>query len=311
MFTVNKSKQLSDIVHIESISAMHDAFGLPKPKHPLVSVIRFKDAVIKPEFHNIRCTFGMYSIIQKNQCEGSMGYGRSSYDFQESSMLFIKPGQVLTYNGHQPTAEEPGWCILFHPDLIRKSELGHNIAQYSFFSYDISEALHISDEEKKSLNELTLKIEKEYQQNIDRHSQKLIIANIKLVLDYCTRYYDRQFFTRTNLNRDILAQFEQLLLDYYKEGHQNNKGIPTVEYCGLALNKSPKYLSDLLKKETGKSAKTHIDDFLIDRAKNRLLGSMESISEIAFSLGYDYSQHFSKIFKAKTGMSPSAYRGVN
>ncbi len=311
MFTPNKSKRMEEIVHIESISDMHNVFGLGKPKHPLVSVIRFQNAEISPEYHHIRCSFGMYCITQKNETDGSMGYGRSSYDFQEGAMVFIKPGQVLRYDGHQSSAEDPGWALLFHPDLIRKSELSKTIDNYSFFSYDITEALHISDQEKQSLNDLISKIEKEYQQHIDRHSQKLIISNIELLLDYCTRYYDRQFYTRTNLNQDVLAKFENLLKEYYSKENQLIMGIPSVDYCGTALNMSSKYLSDLLKKETGKSAKTHIDDFLMNKAKNRLLRSTASVSEIAYGLGYEYSQHFSKSFKAKTGMSPSEYRSLD
>ncbi|MDN5201279.1 helix-turn-helix domain-containing protein [Fulvivirgaceae bacterium BMA10] len=302
---------MQEIFHIESISDMHDVFGLPKPKHPLVSIIRFKNAQIKPEYHHIRCSFGMYCITQKNETDGSMRYGRNSYDFQEGSMVFIKPGQVLSYDGHQSSAKDPGWALLFHPDLIRKSGLGKTIDDYSFFSYDLTEALHISEDEKLALNEILAKIENEYQQNIDRHSQKLIVSNIELLLDYCTRYYDRQFYTRTNVNKDILAKFEALLKNYYSNGNQLDKGIPSVHYCGTELNMSPKYLSDLLKKETGRNAKTHIDDFLINKAKNSLLRSTESVSQIAYSLGFEYSQHFSKIFKAKTGISPREYRNLN
>ena len=239
MFTPDKSKQMHEIFHIESISGMHDVFGLAKPKHPLVSVIQFKDSDIRSEYHHVRCSFGMFCITLKNKTEGSMGYGRSSYDFQEGSMVFIKPGQVLSYDGHQSSAEDPGWALLFHPDLLRKSELGKTIEQYSFFSYDITEALHISDEEKLSLNQLIAKIEKEYQQHIDSHSQKLIISNIELLLDYCTRYYDRQFYTRTNLNKDVLAKFEHLLKNYYSEENQLNIGIPSV---GL-LREGTEYVS--------------------------------------------------------------------
>ncbi|MEO1260796.1 MAG: helix-turn-helix domain-containing protein [Bacteroidota bacterium] len=302
---------MNEIFQIATISDMHNVFGLSKPKHPLVSVIRFKNAQIKSEFHHLRCSFGMYCITQKNETDGSMKYGRNSYDFQEGCMLFIKPGQVLSYDGHQSSAEDPGWALLFHPDLIRKSELGKSIDDYSFFSYDITEALHLSNEEKLSLNEIIIKIEKEYQHKIDRHSQTLIISNIELLLNYCTRYYDRQFYTRENLNKDILTKFENLLKTYYLNEHQLNLGIPSVSYCGKELNLSPKYLSDLLKKETGKNAKGHIDDFLINKAKNRLLGSIESVSEIGFALGFEYAQHFSTMFKSKTGMSPREYRSVN
>jgi AraC-like DNA-binding protein len=304
-------KQKNEVTHIETVSEMHHVFGLPKPQHPLVSIIRFKDAQIIPDYHHRPSVFGMYCITQKNDTDGSMQYGRNSYDFQEGSMVFIKPGQVLTYDGHQSSAEDPGWALLFHPDLIRRSELGKTIDQYSFFSYNISEALHISENEKQSLNEILSKIENEYHQNIDRHSQKLIVSNIQLLLDYCTRYYDRQFYTRTNLNKDVLAKFEDLLKTYYTNETQLEMGIPSVSYCGKELNLSAKYLSDLLKKETGKNAKTHIDDFLINRAKNELLSSSSTVSEIAYGLGFEYSQHFSKTFKAKTGMSPLQYRNVS
>ena len=302
---------MNDIIQIESISKMHDVFGLPKPRHPLVSIIRFKDTQILPEFHHVRCTFGMYCVTQKNDTEGTMRYGRNAYDFQEGSMVFIKPGQVLTYDGHLSKAEDPGWALLFHPDLIRKSELAKTIDNYSFFSYDLAEALHISDEEKRSLNEILNKTEGEYQQNIDRHSQKLIVSNIELLLDYCNVYYDSDIYTRSNLNQDVLVKFDRILKEYFDQDNQLLTGIPTVAFCGEALNLSPKYLSDLLKRETGKNAKTHIDDFLLNRAKNQLLNSTGSISEIAYNLGFEYSQHFSKLFKAKAGMSPSEYRNMN
>ena len=311
MFKVQKQNKVDDIVHIESISEAHDIFGIAKPKHPLVSLIYHKDVDVKEEFYNVRCSLGMYYIANKNESDGSMQYGRNSYDFKEGAMLFVKPGQVLSYDGHKSTKEEPGWTLLFHPDLLRKSELGKTIDNYSFFSYETTEALHLSDEERQSLNELVAKIENEYNQNIDRHSQKLIISNIELLLDYCTRYYDRQFYTRTNLNKDVLSKFEELLKQYYKDENQLEQGIPTVSFCGKTLNMSPKYLSDLLKKETGKNAKTHIDSFLMNKAKNRLLSSTKSVSEIAYGLGFEYPQHFSKIFKGKTGVSPSEYRSLN
>lgn len=311
MFRVQKQNKMDKIVHVESISEAHDIFGIAKPKHPLVSLIHHKDVSVKKEFHNVRCSLGMYYIANKNESDGSMQYGRNSYDFQEGAMLFVKPGQVLSYDGHQSTAEDPGWTLLFHPDLLRKSELGKTIENYSFFSYETSEALHLSDEEKQSLNELVAKIEKEYNQNIDRHSQKLIISTIELLLDYCTRYYDRQFYTRTNLNKDILSKFEQLLNQYYKDETQIERGIPTVSFCGESLNMSPKYLSDMLKKETGKNAKTHIDAFLINKAKNNLLNSTKPVSEIAYGLGFEYSQHFAKMFKTKVGLSPSNFRNTD
>ena len=302
---------MSKIFYVETISEAHNIFGTTKPKHPLVSLIHHKDVQIGQNFQDIRCTLGMYYIANKIDGKGRIKYGRNSYDFQEGSMLFAKPGQVLSYDGHKSTSPEEGWTLLFHPDLLRKSELGKTIEDYSFFSYDTTEALHLSEEEKRMLDELVAKIEKEYQQNIDRHSQKLIISTIELLLNYCTRYYDRQFYTRENLNKDVLMKFEHLLKTYFSNENQLSMGIPSVNYCGKELNMSPKYLSDLLKKESGKNAKTHINDFLINKAKNRLLNSTESVSEIAYSLGFEYSQHFATMFKANTGMSPREYRNLN
>jgi len=301
---------MDSIYHVKSIAEAHEIFGIPKPRHPLVSVIHHKDVRLSAENRARRFASDMYYIANKVNVAGSLKYGRSSYDFQEGSLLFAKPGQVLMNDGHSSSPEE-GWTLLFHPDLIRKSDLAHSIENYSFFSYDTSEALHLSEEEKQSLDEIIGKIEKEFLQNIDGHSQTLIITNIELLLNYCTRYYDRQFYTRENLNKDILVKFEELLRSYYSHEKQLEKGIPTVQFCGEKLNLSPKYLSDLLKKATGENAKAHIDGFLIDKAKTLLLGSSESISGIAYSLGFEYSQHFAKVFKAKTGMTPSDYRSMN
>ncbi|MCG8124397.1 MAG: helix-turn-helix transcriptional regulator, partial [Candidatus Thiodiazotropha taylori] len=200
---------------------------------------------------------------------------------------------------------------LFHPDLIRKSSLGNNIDHYSFFSYEIHEALHLSEDERVSITGLVRKIETEYQQSIDRHTQKLIVSNIELLLDYCTRFYDRQFYVRTNLNQDFVTRFENLLRDYFNSEKPLDLGVPSVKYCGERLNMSPSYLSDLLKKETGRTVQQHIQDTVIDKAKNLLLSTNEQVSQIAYGLGFDYPQHFSKLFKSRTGMSPAEYRRLN
>jgi AraC-like DNA-binding protein len=209
------------------------------------------------------------------------------------------------------TDDDEGWTLAFHPDLIRKSNLANKIDTYSFFQYDVNEALHLSDDERKTLEELLDKIEKEYSQNLDRHSQNLIISNIELLLDYCIRFYDRQFYTRSNLNVDVVSRFENLLKDYYKTDKVIDLGIPSVKYCAQELNLSTNYLSDLLKKETGKTAQEHIHLFVIEKAKNYLLNSSNSISEIGYDLGFEYPQHFSNLFKSKTGLSPSEYRNMN
>lgn len=302
---------MSDLIKVKTISQVHNYFGLEKPKHPLVTLYSHDKLNFYPEHNNKRVAIDLYQVTIKECGEGNMGYGRNTYDFHESTMLFIKPGQVITVGNWSEEEAVGGLTLMFHPDIIRKSPLGKHIEDYSYFSYDVNEALHLSDEERKSIIELMYKIEKEYSLNIDKHSQKLIISTIELLLDYCNRYYDRQFYTRTNLNKDIVTKFEQLLSAYYKSEKHLEVGLPSVSYCGAELNMSPNYLSDMLKKETGRNAQEHIHFYVIDLAKTQLLSSSESISQIAYSLGFEYPQHFSKLFKSKTGMSPAEYRNVN
>lgn len=302
---------MNDIIRVNSISEVTEYLGVGKPKHPLIAVIHHNDPNFRREYGNFRYVLDLYQISQKDRMSGSLGYGRNSYDFQEGTMIFTRPGQVITTEEKVLEGDMSGWSIYFHPDLIRKSALGKTIEQYSFFSYDVHEALHISNEEKQSLDQITDKIEREYQQHIDKHSQKLIIANIELLLNYCTRYYDRQFYTRTNFNQDLVSKFERLLNDYYSSDKPSELGIPTVAYCGKELGISPNYLSDMLKKETGRSALDHIHSFIIDMAKTTLLNSPETVSEIAYKLGFDYPQYFSKLFKSKTGTTPAKFRSLN
>ena len=303
---------MSDIIRISSITQGHEILGLPKPTHPLVSLVDYRKTPLrKRNFGDARIVIDLFNISMKGSVSGSIGYGRNSYDFEEGTMIFTSPGQVLTSVDHGNEMIDDGWSLLFHPDLLRKSELGRTIENYSFFSYEVHEALHLSDEERLAITDIAEKIEREYSGNIDKHSQKLIISNIELMLDYCTRYYDRQFYTRANLNSDVVSRFESLLKDYYTTGQALETGVPSVRYCGTQMAMSPNYLSDLLKKETGRSAQEHIHGYVINRAKNRLLGSVDSISQIAYSLGFEYPQHFSKIFKSKTGMSPAEYRSMN
>ncbi|MDC1068975.1 helix-turn-helix domain-containing protein [Candidatus Kapabacteria bacterium] len=300
---------MKDIINIETISEVHQFLGKSKPKHPLISVYRIGDILKDLEVDNLRYSLGLYQISQKDNCPFTIvNYGRNSYDYQEGTMIFSSPNQVLEYKKFETNKEDKGWTLAFHPDLIRKSELGKKMDSFSFFSYASNEALHLSDEERKTVTEIVEKIEKEFSNNIDAHSQTLIISNLELLLNYCVRFYDRQFYTRTNLNQDIASQFEQLLKDYYKKEKQLEFGIPSVQYCGKAMNMSPKYLSDLLRKETGQSTQDHIHQYIIEKAKNRLLNSKESASEIAYALGFEYPQYFSKIFKKKTTMSPNEFR---
>lgn len=298
---------------IDSISQAHQSMGLPKPKHPLVSVVHTKDFNTELDFNGVKIINNLYQVTLKQLGCGNLFYGKNSYDYEEGTLVFTSPGQVTVFEGEMPTEtdSDEGWTLAFHPDLIRKSTLSEKIDSYSFFHYDANEALHLSDEELNTVEELLDKIVKEYSQNLDKHSQNLIISNIELLLDYCMRFYDRQFYTRTNLNSDVLSKFERLLKTYYGTEMVSEIGVPNVQYLAKQLNLSSNYLSDLLKKETGKTAQEHIHLFVIERAKNTLLNSGQSISEIGYSLGFEYPQHFSNLFKLKTGMSPSEFRNLN
>ncbi len=302
---------MKELITISSIYQLHEILGLSKPKHPLVSVFYHKDIDMKSIPLGYRYSLDLYHVIFKQGHSGSLQYGRNSYDFQDGTIVFTGPGQVMTFDEGDVSGEARGWSLLFHPDLIRKSELGKNISKYSFFSYNVHEALHVSEDEKNNIMDLISKIEKEYIQNIDKYSQNLIVSNIELMLDYCMRYYDRQFYIRTILNKDIVSQFEDLINSYFASNIPLELGLPTVSYCGKELNLSPKYLSDILKKETGKSAQEHIHYYLVENAKIKLLGTSETIGRIAYSLGFEYPQHFTKIFKSKTGFSPLEYRRIN
>jgi AraC-like DNA-binding protein len=298
---------------IQSISQAHQAMGLPAPKHPLVTVVKTKDFNTQIDFNGVKIINNLYQITLKQVGCGNLFYGKNTYDYEEGTLVFTSPGQVTRFEGEMSSVNESneGWLLAFHPDLIRKSTLSDKIDGYSFFHYDANEALHLSEVELKTIEQLLDKIEREYSQNLDKHSQNLIISNIELLLDYCTRFYDRQFYTRTNLNTDIVSKFERLLKAYYESNKASDVGVPNVQYMARELNFSTNYLSDLLKKETGKTAQEHIHLFLIEKAKNSLLNSDNSISEIGYSLGFEYPQHFSNLFKSKTGMSPSEFRNLN
>ncbi len=300
---------MKDIIHIESISEVHAFLGLEKPKHPLISLIRLADANLNINLDHQKYALGLYQISLKDSCPFTIvNYGRNSYDYQEGTMVFTAPHQVLEFKREGVNTEDKGWTLAFHPDLIRKSELSKTIEKYSFFSYASNEALHLSEEERQTVTQICETIKREFSNNLDAHSQTLIISNLELLLNYCLRFYDRQFYTRTNLNQDVVSDFEHLLKTYYQENKHQELGIPSVQYCGEAMNMSPKYLSDLLRKETGRSTQDHIHHFIIEKAKNRLLNSKDSASEIAYGLGFEYPQYFSKMFKKKTKMSPNDFR---
>jgi len=295
-------------IDLQSISDLHKLVTYIPPRHSLVSVIDHADFYAKRPKADVFYRFGFYTISCK-KFEGLLKYGKGYYDFSEGSLLFTAPGQVLA-PGADVTVEE-GWALFFHPDLIHGTDLGRKIHQYSFFNYETNEALHISEEEKLTIKDCVAKIEREYSQNIDKHSQGLIVNNIELLLNYCSRFYDRQFYTRAKVNSDVVQQFEKLLKDYFSQETLIEAGLPNVKYFASALSLSPNYLSDLLSKFTGKTTQEHIHLELIDKAKSLLWGTNNSISEIAYGLGFEHPSHFTKIFKSKTGKSPSEYRHLN
>lgn len=286
---------------------MHKTLSYDTPMHPLVSVIDFSK-ITCPLKGSPKVVVGFYCIVFKNDSKCKWKYGRNSYDFQEGTLIFLAPGQVLEVDTDDNESASNGWGLFFHPDLLLGTNLRLDSSEYSFFSYDVHEALHISDREKETLYDLVKKIETEIAQNIDRHSQRLIVSNIELLLNYCIRYYDRQFITRSSKSSDLISQFERLLKDYFNSEKLIEQGIPTVVFCAEQLNLSSSYLSDLLKKETGKSTLEHIHYKIIDKAKFLLLNSDNTVREVAFQLGFDYPQHFNKLFKKNVGMSPKEFR---
>lgn len=301
---------MKPIINIKSISDINN-FVQHKTNHPLVTVIDFsKMDEMMEEGIRISCDF--YSIMFKNYCANNMKYGRQSYDFQEGSLVCIAPKQVVTMDTEIEKKEDMvGWGLFFHPDLLRGTSLGTKMKDYTFFSYETSEALHLSDKEKQILYDCVQKIDTELQENIDNHSQTLIVSNIELLLNYCQRYYGRQFITRKNSNRDLITQLEITLREYFNSEDLKQNGLPSVSYLADKVSLSPNYLSDLLKKETGMNTKDHIHHHLIEEAKNILLGTNKSISEIAYELGFEYPQYFSKLFKQKTGNTPQEFRSLN
>lgn len=301
---------MKPIITIHSISEINN-FVQHTTQHPLVAVIDFSTMdEIMEEGIRISCDF--YSIMFKNYCANHMRYGRESYDFQEGSLVCIAPKQVITMDTEIEKKEEMmGWGLFFHPDLLHGTSLGAKMKDYTFFTYETSEALHLSDKEKETLYDCIQKIETELQENIDHYSQTLIVSNIELLLNYCQRYYGRQFITRKSSNSGIISQVKNLLIHYFRDLKVSEKGLPTVKFLADTVHLSPGYLSDLLKKETGMNAQDHIHYFLIEEAKNILLNTNQSVSEIAYSLGFEYPQYFSKLFKQKTGKTPIEYRNIN
>ena len=297
---------MNEIMKIDTVQQYNDYLGMDT-LHPLVTVIEGRKG--KP-LHFCKKRYNIYAILIKDTDCGSLKYGRSLYDYQQGAMLFLAPGQVMGSEDDGQLHQPEGWVLAFHPELLRGTPLAQSIKDYTYFSYHANEALHLSAGERQTIIGCLEKIREELQSPVfDKHSRSLIVDNVKLLLDYCIRFYDRQFITRENLNSDILARFEALLDDYFRSGKPATEGLPTVQYCADKLCLSSNYLSDLLKKETGESALKHIQQKTSDVAKERIFNTKKSVSEIAYELGFQYPQHFSRWFKKQTGMTPNEYRG--
>lgn len=294
---------------IKTINEYHQIMGLPKPEHPLVSVINMESIKQLPPNESISLVFDFYSISLKKNFNGKIKYGQQDYDFDEGVMFFISPGQVFGIEVNKNEAiNHSGWLLLVHPDFLWNTPIGKTIKQYEYFSYSVHEALHLSEKEETTITGIMQKIEQEYHSNIDVFTQDVIIAQLELLLTYAERFYHRQFITRKISNHKILNHLEDILSEYFNGNVAVQKGLPTVQYIAEALHVSPGYLSGLLKALTGQSTQQHIHDKLIEKAKEELSTTNLSVSEIAYALGFEHPQSFSKLFKTKTNFSPLEFR---
>ncbi len=291
---------------VNSISEVHRLLGLPKPAHPLISLVFHSEILHIETAYWDRLVFNFYNVSMKKSFKGKMRYGKNYYDFDEGSMSFISPGQVIAVDD-DATRDCTGWSLFFHPDFIRNYTLGKQIKNYGFFSYEVNEALHLSDKEEILIESIIKNVQQEYHSSIDNYSQDVMVSQVELLLTYCNRFYDRQFITRKTASNDLLTKFEELLTGYFDS--DLFEGLPTVQYVSEKLNVSSNYLSDMLRTVTGQNAQQHIHNKLIEKAKEILTTTSLSVSEIAYRLGFEYPQSFSKLFKSKTNLSPLAFRG--
>ena len=298
---------MEEIARLDHVYQYNELMGI-ETLHPLVSVIDMSKC---PRMRHSRRLYGFYCIFLKDVKCGDLRYGRNYYDYQEGTLVFTAPGQVVGVEDNGEVFQPKGWALLFHPDLIRGTSLGRKIRKYTFFSYEANEALHLSEEERTIVLDCLKKIEMELRHAIDKHSKGLIATNIELLLDYCMRFYERQFVTREDLNLDALARFERLLDDYLSEGVAAREGLPSVRYFADKICLSPNYFGDLVKKETGKSAQEYIQLKMIDAAKEGLLDPNKTIGQVAYELGFQYPQHFSRLFKKNVGCTPNEYKQQN
>lgn len=294
---------------IKTITAFHRSRGLPYPEHPLISVVDYKAVQRPADIGDVNWIFDFYQISLKRGMNGKLKYGQQEYDFDEGVMFFISPNQVFRIEADtHPTTKQSGWMLLVHPDFLWKTPLARTIKQYEFFGYSVNEALFLSKKEEKTILGIIANIKQEYHGNIDKFSQQIIVSHLETLLNYSERFYERQFITRKIASHILLTRLEDLLNDYFNDEELISKGLPTVQLFANELNVSPNYLSRLLKTLTGQSTQQLIHDKLIDKAKERLSTTGFSISEIAYDLGFEHPQSFTKLFKRKTNLSPLEFR---
>jgi len=295
---------MENVIKLDTVDIYNKLWGF-ETLNPLVAVVDMSKATKVPE--SCVYNYGLYALFLKQTKCGDIRYGRQTYDYQEGTVTSFAPGQVVEVT-RTPNAKPQALGLLFHPDLIKGTSLGQEIRNYSFFAYASNEALHLSEAEKGIFSDCLHKIEQELNHSIDKHSKRLIAKNIELLLDYCMRFYDRQFITRQNANSDVLTRFEALLHDYFHSDQAQRNGLPTVKYFADKVFLSSNYFGDLVKKETGKTAQEYIQNAIIDLAKEEIADSRKSISQIAYELGFQYPQHFSRLFKKGTQVTPGEYR---
>ena len=295
--------------HFKTLSAYIDYLELPGPEHPMFSVFSAKGEGFLPcpKESSPPITNDCYSISLKKIVKGDLNYGRTTYDFTNGALICIAPRQVLQWDS-SVVYDQKGFSINFHEDFLKGTELAHQIKKYGFFSYSVNEALHLSPKEEKQIESIVENIDIEYQNNQDEFSKDIIISQLSTLLKYANRFYERQFLNRKELSNNLLEQFNAQLSTYFETGQLQENGIPSIEQIANNMSVSQRYLSDTLKKETGKTTTEHLQLLLIDEAKNMLLQPHKSIAEVAYELGFEYPHYFSRLFKKKEGMSPSAYR---
>ena len=300
-------KEKNKPYHVKSILEEQSFWGLPKPMHPLVSIYQYdKEIEAQPTLPEYR-TFGFYAISIKKNYAGKFRYGQRYYDFDSGVMVFIAPNQVLAFK-HGDILPPAGMTLLFHPDFLAGYPLAKTLKGYGFFSYEVNEALHLSEQEEAILENIFKNIEREYHNNIDKYSQDVIVAQIELLLQYSNRFYNRQFITRKIANNEILIRLENVLADCFTDKNLSKNGLPTVQFISEQLHVSPNYLLDMLRSITGQTTQQHIHNKLIEKAKELLTLTSLSVSEIAYLLGFEYPQSFNKLFKKKTDVSPLEFR---